>query len=33
MTLQLVLQLTALLFVVGAGPLTIILLSFRNGNL
>ena len=33
MTLQLILQLTALLLVVGAGPLVVVLLSFRGGNL
>jgi len=33
MNLELILQLTALLLVVAAGPLVVILLSFRGGNL
>jgi len=33
MNLQLVFQLTSLLFIVAAGPLVIILLSVRQGNL
>jgi len=32
MTLEIVLQLTALLFIVAAGPLVIVLLSSRGGN-
>nr|YP_009184564.1 hypothetical chloroplast RF12 [Treubaria triappendiculata]ALO62679.1 hypothetical chloroplast RF12 [Treubaria triappendiculata] len=33
MNLEIVLQLSALLFVVAAGPLVVVLLSFRQGNL
>jgi hypothetical protein len=33
MTLTLVLQLASLLLVVAAGPLVVVLLSFRGGNL
>ena len=33
MNLEIVLQLTALLFIVAAGPLVIVLLSSRGGNL
>lgn len=33
MNLEIVFQLTSLLFVVAAGPLVIILLSVRQGNL
>lgn len=33
MNLEIVLQLTALLFIVAAGPLVIVLLSARGGNL
>jgi hypothetical protein len=33
MNLELVFQLTSLLFIVAAGPLVIILLSVRQGNL
>ena len=33
MNLEIVLQLTSLLFVVAAGPLVVVLLSARGGNL
>jgi hypothetical protein len=33
MNLEVILQLTSLLFVVAAGPLVIVLLSTRGGNL
>jgi hypothetical protein len=33
MNIELVLQLTALVLVVAAGPLVVVLLSFRGGNL
>lgn len=33
MNLEIVLQLTTLLFVVAAGPLVVVLLSTRQGNL
>ena len=33
MNLEIVFQLTALFFILAAGPLVIVLLSFRSGNL
>jgi hypothetical protein len=33
MNLEIILQLSSLLFIVAAGPLVVVLLSFRGGNL